>query len=211
MTNNHVEERRRFISDAFHTLNQPLTGLHCGLEIALQRPRSEGEYRKRITDGVEHAGQILELIRAVRQLVDAGDPGERFGTVSLGIVLTQVKSELEVLVEATGVALHFDGESSAQVKADPGKLVSALAGLIAGEMEHCGRGERLQVAVKQNRTAVKLVLSGLATGEEQGSDGNSGKLAEIRRNAAISYLWTIGGIVESLPHELRINLPNRSV
>ena len=204
MKNDHVEERRRFISDAFHTLNQPLTGLHCGLEIALQKPRSEGEYRKRISDGVEHAGKVLELIRALRQLVDAADPGERFGTVSLGIVLAQVKSELEVLAEATGVALNLQTESSAQVKADPGKLVAALGGLIASEMELVERGGELKVSLLPTKKSIMLRISG-ATKRLQ-PDGES-KIAEIRRSAAVSYLWTINCGVASSSDGLAIMLP----
>ncbi|HVZ19067.1 MAG TPA: hypothetical protein VG897_18260, partial [Terriglobales bacterium] len=80
MTPDHLEQRRRMLSDAFHTLNQPITGLHCGLEIALQKPRNEADYRQRISDGIQNAGAIVKYLKAIRQLVDAADPGERFGT-----------------------------------------------------------------------------------------------------------------------------------
>jgi hypothetical protein len=71
-----TEQRRRFISEAFHSFHQPLTGLHCGLEIALQKPRTDEEYRGRIADALQNASAILKLNAALRQLVDATDPGE---------------------------------------------------------------------------------------------------------------------------------------
>lgn len=209
MKPDHVEERRRFISDAFHTLNQPLTGLHCGLELALQKPRSEGEYRQRISHGLEYAGEVLALIRAVRQLVDAADPGERFGTIPLATVLAQVKSELEVLAEATGVTLEMDCNSAAQVKADPGKLVAALGGLISAEMENMGRSGSVRVALRSAKRTLLLRID-LAGIRKNAAPNGNGKVAEIRRNAAVSYLWTLGAQIDFSPNELTIKLPIQS-
>lgn len=204
MKNDHVEERRRFISEAFHTLNQPLTGLHCGLELALQKPRSEGEYRQRISTGVEYAGEILVLIKAVRQLVDAADPGERFGPVSLGMALAQVRSELEVVAEATGVRLEMDCNVAGQVKADPGKLATALGGLIAAEMESLERGSVLKLTAEASKKTARLHLD--CAGNRKGDAGNA-KIGEIRRHAAVSYLWTLGAEVELSANVLTINVP----
>ena len=206
MRDDHIAERRRFVSDAFHTLNQPLTGLHCGLEIALQRPRTEGEYRQRIGTGVDYAGEVLTLVKTVRQLVDAADPGERFGTVTLATVLAQVKSELEVVAGATGVKVEIEEDSVAKVKADPGKLVAALGGLIAAEMESYESGARVNIVVRCGKKYAALKLKGEGLRKNAG-DGKAAKIAEIRRNAATSYLWTISGEVEFLPGELKITLP----
>jgi light-regulated signal transduction histidine kinase (bacteriophytochrome) len=205
MKTDHVKERRKFISDAFHTLNQPLTGLHCGLELSLQKPRTEGEYRQRIGTCVEYASEILALIRAVRQLVDSADPGEQFGTISLGIVLAQVKSEVEVVAEATGVRLEMDCDSAMQVKADPMKLAAALGGVIALQMESLSRGASVQVLQKSTNRSVDLRI---VHGPIKNTPANAtSKLAEIRRNAAVSYLWTLGAKIESSPNEMRIKLP----
>jgi len=206
----YIEERRKMISDAFHTLNQPLTGLHCGLEIALQKPRAEGEYRKRIGEGIEHAGAILTLVRAVRQLVEACDPGERFGTVDLSLVFSQLKNELEVVAETSGVAIEMEYAGDAQVESDPGKLLATLGGLVASEMETYEAGAVVNVAVKPSKKNIVIELDGkgaripLLSEEPQGP---AEKLAEIRRNAAISYLWTLGGDFEVTAKGLKIKLP----
>ncbi len=197
----HVEERRKFISDAFHTLNQPLTGLHCGLEIAVQKPRTEGEYRKRIGDGIANAGEILKLVRAVRQLVEASDPGERFGTVNLAIVLSQLRNELEVVAEATKVGLVIECPESVQVKADPGKLMAALGGLIAEEMETAKTGVLVAVSLKK-----KMVVLTVTTSRRVSQDVD-GKMEEIRRNAAVSYLWAIGAECERGSDRLVVTIP----
>src|SRR3954465_7105400 len=106
--NSHVEERRKFLSEAFHTFHQPLTGLHCGLELALQKQRTIEEYRERISDALEHAGAILKLNKALRELVDAADPGERFGTVALAPLLAQLAEELALVADPASVNIEVE-------------------------------------------------------------------------------------------------------
>lgn len=208
MKTDHLEERRKFISDAFHTLNQPLTGLHCGLEIALQRPRSEGEYRQRIGDGLENAGAILQLVRAVRQLVDAADPGERFGTVEVPVLLSQLKSELEVVAEATRVGVTIEESVDVKVSADPGKLLAALGGLVAGELGSYEAGGSVRIATVARKKWLELTLSSKGTKKAAPIPVEaSEKLAEIRRNAACCYVWTLGGDLETVRDGWKIKLP----
>lgn len=205
----HLDQRRQFVSDAFHSLNQPLTGLHCGLEIALQKPRTDGEYRQRIGEGIENAGAILALVRAVRQLVESSDPGERFGTVSLSLLLSQLKNELEVISETTRVAFVVECPDDVGLMADPGKLMATLGGLIAGEMEGCESGAQIEVKAKTSKKHVVLTVEG--TGQRKNAsaeaDDKAGKVVEIRKNAAYSYLWTVGGDFELTAKGLRIKLP----
>jgi len=205
MRTDHLEERRRFISEAFHSLNQPLTGLHCGLEIAVQKPRSEDEYRQRIGEGIENAGTVLRLVRALRQLVEATDRGERFGTVGLSMLLSQLKSELEVVAETAAVGLEVECECDAQVQGDPGKLMAALGGLAAMEMEGCDPGARVKIIAKPAKRQVVLSITADGT-RKSPPDGPAAKLEEIRRHAAFSYLWTVGGDFEVLPAGIKIKL-----
>ncbi len=209
MNGNHFDERRKFISDAFHSLNQPLTGLHCGLEIALQKPRSEGEYRKRIADGVENAGNILALVRAVRQLVDAADPGERFGTLSLPLVLSQVKSELELVSEATSVAVEVRCECTENIKADPAKLAACLGGLISAEMEGHERCAEVRVVATTSGKQVAILVERRGQRKSGNSEmtDNAEKLSQIRRSAGLSYIWTVGGEFDVTDTGLNIRLP----
>lgn len=210
MTDDQIEQRRRFISDAFHTLNQPLTGLHCGLEIALQKPRSEQEYRQRIGDGIENASTILSLVRAVRQLVESADPGERFGTLGLSMLLSQMKSELELVAETTRVGVAIANADGVKVAGDPTKLLAALGGLTAGEMGTYDPGSQVKVAIECNCKHVILRMDGEGARRPESGEGAQSlpeKLAQIRRDAALSYLWTIGGDFEITEAGLKIELP----
>ena len=205
--NGHIEERRKMISDAFHSLNQPLTGLHCGLEIALQKPRTDEEYRNRIGTGLENAGAILQLIRAVRLLVDAADPGERFGTVDLALVLGQLKGELEVVAEALQVEVTIHCEQHSNLMADPLKLMAALGTLADEQIRSAGSGAQVEIETIIAGRNIAVTMRSAAGNRPETSDGLDHKLAEIRCNAACCYLWSIGGEVEFTGRGLFISLP----
>ena len=204
--NEHLEERRKMISDAFHSLNQPLTGLHCGLELALQKPRTDEEYRLRIGNGLENAGVILQLIRAVRLLVDAADPGERFGTVDLALVLSQLKGELEVVGEALQVEVSVHGDASCRVLADPTKLLAALGTLADEQIRSADRGSRVQIEARsQDHNVVVTIRNSTVCANAE--EGLARKLSEIRCNAACCYLWSVEAEVEITGGGLIITLP----
>jgi signal transduction histidine kinase len=194
------------ISEAFHTLNQPLTGLHCGLEIALQKPRSEGEYRHRISAGLENAGAILQLVKAVRQLVDSADPGERLGTVNVPMLISQLRGELEVVAEAAQIKLEIHDGANVTLLADPGKLMTALGSLVSAEIESYEAGGVVNIATAVRTKWLDLGVRG-AGSKKEASAGLMEKLAEIRRNAAYCYLWILGGEVQVIGEECRVSLP----
>src|SRR5579884_842161 len=93
------KERRASISEAFHSLNQPITSLHCILELALARPRSPEEYRQRIAEALENAGAVLRLARALREVVEDDDAGENAIPVQLHDLLKCVVNQIEALAE----------------------------------------------------------------------------------------------------------------
>ena len=53
-----------------HALNQPLTGLHCSLELALAGQRTSEQYVRTLSEGLELAGRMTILVAAIRELVD---------------------------------------------------------------------------------------------------------------------------------------------
>ncbi len=84
------ERRREYLSEAFHSLSQPLTALQCGLELAVAVPRSQKEYERRIGEGLQSTGSLREMMSALRELVEAEDPGEDAREIKLSEVLSSL-------------------------------------------------------------------------------------------------------------------------
>jgi signal transduction histidine kinase len=204
-----TEQRRKFISDAFHTLNQPLTGLHCGLEIALHKAQKADEYRKRLQEGLVQAGEVMTLVRAIRELADAADPGERYGTVSVSLLLVQLKSDLEVVSATSGVEVDVDCPPEIRLLVDPSKFLRCLGSLVSAEMEALNSAAKLRLTVVRKNDVVVEIKS---SGERKLRDPEQAlsldeKVAEIRRVTACSYIWTLGGDFETDSTGMTITLP----
>lgn len=208
--NNRTLERRKAISEAFHTFHQPLTSLHCGLELALSKPRTEGEYRKRIEDALVNAGEILRLNKALRELVESTDPGERFGTVAFEALIAQLREEVALVAGATGVPIEFSGRYDTQVAADPMKLLMMLGNLISGVVAQACGGEPVTVTGKVGSSSlIMLVRSGGQGLAAEPSDMEC-KLREIRTDAGRAYVETIGGTFSIREQGFEIQLPVRN-
>jgi hypothetical protein len=54
-----------------HALKQPLTGLHCSLELALVGQRTPEQYVRTLREGLELAGRMSILVAAIGELVES--------------------------------------------------------------------------------------------------------------------------------------------
>lgn len=192
-TTKQIESRREFISEAFHTFNQPLTAMHCGLELCLLKERSEEEYRQRIEDALAHAGTVLQLSKAVRELAEAADPGEDLQNVELQPVLSALGEDLAVIAEAAVVALKLTCSNDVVVRADPGKLARHIGNLASILMRALEPGGNVGICAEREGKDILIVLSGVGRQRLPVEDGVQTKLDGIRVDAASSYLWTLGG------------------
>ncbi len=186
----HLESRRKFISEAFHAFHQPLTALHCGIELSLLKPRTEDEYRQRLEDALQNAGSVLQLNKLLRELVEAADPGENFGRVQLYPPLSRLVEELAFVTEAELVELKFSCPENISVEADPDKLMrhfADLANVVIAATEP-GGAVHLKVQVEGSRALITFAAKGVHRECREDT-----KLNAIRIDAACSYIWTIGG------------------
>lgn len=188
-----LEARRESISEAFHSFNQPLTALHCGLELCLLKERTGEEYRQRIEDALGNAGTVLQLSKAVRELVEAVDPGEELQPVGLQPLLSTLSEELTVVAEAAVVVLKSSCPDDVAVMADPEKLARHLGNLASIVIRTLEPGGQLQLGALTEGSHVVIAIAGKGKQRDVCDDDLQKKLDAIRVDAASSYAWTLGG------------------
>ncbi len=132
-----LEWRQRFVSDVFHALSQPLTALHCSLEIALKRPVDAQEQRGALRDALIMATAAIEAAKFVRLLAEAEDPGEA-KPVLLARIVREVREELVPIAESKGVTIASSSESDVVVCADERRLREALFLLTESALDRGG-------------------------------------------------------------------------
>ncbi|HVZ18984.1 MAG TPA: hypothetical protein VG897_17845, partial [Terriglobales bacterium] len=118
----------------------------------------------------------------------------------------QLKSDLEVLVESTQAKLNIQDGVPVSVLADPSKLLSALGGLAAAELESYQPGGVLNINTKLHRELLEIELQGKGV-RKPAQNSAEEKLTDIRRSAAYCYIWTLGGDIEIVPNAVKLTLP----
>ncbi|MBC7889032.1 MAG: HAMP domain-containing protein [Ferruginibacter sp.] len=104
------EIQRRFISNASHELSTPLTSISSQLEIALQRERGAGEYRKVMLSVYQDVRHLSKLTQTLLEFAKAsGTPGGiEIDLVRVDEVLMLLPAEMKKINKSWLVQLDFD-------------------------------------------------------------------------------------------------------
>jgi len=198
-------QRRDYLSEAFHSLNQPLTALHCVIELALLQPRSSEEYRLRLLESLGLVDRIFELTAGVRELVEAEGPGltrefavsellrevtDKYGAIASSRV------ELKVLDEGV-VTADFDRLSKALIR-----LLEQLCGDGISDIQICTRAAR-------DPGEIEITIGGEERRERSGKakPGVDEKLRRLRLSAAMLAIEAGGGRLDYAPNYAHVTLP----
>jgi signal transduction histidine kinase len=116
-----------FISEVFHTLSQPLTVLHCTLDLALQRDRTLEQLRASVQIALDNAERLRQRLLLVRALNDADTPAQEVEATDLCDLLRQLREDMAPLFESTGHQIRLQiGCVSLPVQAGRQRLMRSL-------------------------------------------------------------------------------------
>jgi hypothetical protein len=153
------EWKRRFVSDVFHSLSQPLTALQCSLEIALIKPAETSEhYRAAINDSLVMVRHIVDTSIFLREMADAECPGTAVKK-DLGGVLLHLLEEMAPLLESSGVRLRMEWMDEIVCHVDSAKLEKALFLLVDQMRSEVTSPTDLQVACRRGPSHAEIELN----------------------------------------------------
>jgi signal transduction histidine kinase len=126
-----IAHMRRFMADAAHEMRTPLTVIRSRAEVALQQPRSAGEYAEAM-QGVEaetrRLGRIVEDLLTLAR-ADAGERPLKNSRVFLDDIVSDAAGAARAMAQARGVELTIDEFEEAPVDGDA-ELLHQLAMLL---------------------------------------------------------------------------------
>lgn len=91
-----------FVSDALHKLSQPLTALHCSLQLSLVRDQTSEEFRASVEAALQNAERLRQNLVLLRELSDADDPGDISAPVQLQELLQEAQQDFLPVCESAG-------------------------------------------------------------------------------------------------------------
>jgi len=166
-----VDAQRRFVADAAHEIQTPLTALKGNLEVAFRKSRNANEYRDILISNLGAVERLINLCRSLITLArlagqDAFTSAQQ--VVSLHPLLQELIDELTVLAQDRGIALTLDGEAGLAVSANKEQLQRVFINLLDNALRHTGPGGMIAVRLRSDRdhTIVDVCDTGEGIGED---------------------------------------------
>jgi signal transduction histidine kinase len=187
-------------------LSQPITALQCGLELAVAVPRSQKEYERRIGDALQSTSSLREMMSALRELVESEDLGEDAEPIDLGELFSSLRDSLAKLAEMNECNIDVQSTQQITVCASQGKLSRLM--LFLAERVTVRQGT-LRASAERINHKVEIGIETDAQNLKNASEGRSwrDRVNEIRMNAAVNYVGTLGGVLRPSEAGYRIELP----
>lgn len=140
------------LAQLLHALNQPLTGLQCGMEVALARPRTPEQYAAGLRQGLELTERMRALVEAIREVADGLDENDdakaqngEWGTTELSAILLATVEDLKPVAESKSVSLVLECSSSLAVKAEPRRLTGVVFRLLESALSAAAGGSQVRI------------------------------------------------------------------
>lgn len=130
------DTQRRFIANASHELSTPLTAITSQLDVALQRERTNEEYKKIIKSIKDDAKRLGLLVKSLLEIAKASDStgGIELTAVRIDELLMGIPTEMKKISKLYEVELVFDefpeDESRTLVYGNMPLLYSAIKNII---------------------------------------------------------------------------------
>lgn len=166
-----LQAQRRFTSDAAHELRSPLTALRGQLEVALRRPRSEGEYQACLESCLEDVERLAALADDLLQLARLeGRPTRGQAEVGLRAVAEETLLRLSEPAAAAGITLTLRPGSEVALRGDALQLSRLLRNLVENALRASPLGGAVEVEI----------------GREQRPEGEWALLAVLDRGPGVA-------------------------
>jgi signal transduction histidine kinase len=145
------QERGRdheFVSEVFHNLSQPLTALHCSLELALRRDRTVEELRGSVQAALEDAERLRQRLLLVRALSDASDPGDLSQPTELTGLVRELQQDMLPLFASAGQKFQLEMEGGVVlVRGNCARLTRALFAFVEYLFRYSREGAVLTIGI----------------------------------------------------------------
>lgn len=142
------EGQRAFISEVFHNLSQPLTALHCSLELALCRDISAEELRNSLLEALQCTERLRQRLLLVRALNEADDGGDLTQSTDLTSLFNDLRDDLLPLFESANRKLVLTTSCEGlKIRGDRARLTQALFCFLEYLFRQSREGETVNIDI----------------------------------------------------------------
>jgi heavy metal sensor kinase len=141
------ERQKRFIADASHELRTPLTILKGDVEVALNRPRTNDEYRETLEMVNQTADRLTALVEELFLLARADNKQVPLAIepVNVSELLGMELNRLKPYALRKNISLDLNIADPLLIKADPAKLARLFINLIDNAIKYSESGGKVTI------------------------------------------------------------------
>jgi signal transduction histidine kinase len=156
-----MEGVRQVSSDIAHDLRTPLSRLRQRLEASLAVPRGPDELREAIATAIGDTDDLLATFSALLRIaqIEAGTRRTGFADFDLSALVTDVVEAFAPSIQDEGKALRLSIEERLRLVGDRELLTQLVANLIENAIRHTPSGTLIEVALRSDSAAPRLVVA----------------------------------------------------
>jgi heavy metal sensor kinase len=154
------EAQRRFVADAAHEIQTPLTVLKGNLEVAFRKDRKASEYRAVLIGNLREVERLIHLSRSLITLAKlAGNEATiRMKPLLLEPLLRHVVSELGMLAEDRNIKIDLELCSIPPLPGDEDQLNRLIINLLDNALRYTGSGGVIKVQLATEEHEVRIAV-----------------------------------------------------
>jgi heavy metal sensor kinase len=155
-----VDAQRRFVADAAHEIQTPLTVLKGNLEVAFRKPRKAAEYREVLVGNLREVERLINLSRSLITLAKlAGNEDvPQMRPLALEPVVDALVDELRPSAEDRRVRLRLESRPVPPILGDETQIKRLLINLLSNALRHTPAGGAVTVSLDRAGEAVRLAV-----------------------------------------------------
>jgi len=155
-----LTRQRQFTADASHELRTPLAVIQAESSLALDKERTQEEYRKSlelVSQEVKYMTTVINKLLLLAR-IEAGEEPISLQEVNMKDLLTELAADLELLTRDKGLQLNLGEMENLSVNGDRVKLRQLFLNILENAIRYTPSGGIISGSLlKKNNTAVATI------------------------------------------------------
>lgn len=148
---NALKREKQFTADASHELRTPLTVLKGTLEVLIRKPRTESEYREKISDAIQEIDRMGFSVEQLLTLARVDNmPGlKEAEEINLMVTIDEIISRHAKVIGEKKISFDIPNGRIPQVHSDPYLVDLLLDNILSNAIKYSRDGGQISISFRQ--------------------------------------------------------------
>lgn len=162
-----LERERSFTSYASHEFRTPLAVLKGSMEVLIRKPRSEAEYRSKITECIAEVDAMNQMVEDLLTLtrIGSGRMALESEPIDMTDLLNEVISHYAEQLIKRNIHLHLDVKPETSIlRIDNRAMMTILSNVVSNAVKYCNDGGFIDITSRRQGDAAVIQVTNTGRG-----------------------------------------------